>query len=200
MTTAAAIEALHHGRRRDRRQFRCRCRDVDGAERSATWRWATISSGVARTGGAKGLKSSYAKIESSGRSACSPGSATPISFRMKARWSRSNTDADRIVPLTLIPPVIAHSGATISIPEYSAIRETTRIPLAVRGTHGQGRTVYFCQPDGSALLSLRFSRIWDACLRTPCARRSATHADIEVDAPEFVDVTLMVQPGAGSCT
>jgi hypothetical protein len=96
------------------------------------------------------------------------------------------------VPLTLIPPVIAHSGATISIPEYSAIKATTDIPVAVRGAHGKGRVVYFCnQPE---LLFYRYG-FPDLCRVLANAVRCALTEPpvIEVDAPDFVEATLMVQ-------
>jgi hypothetical protein len=98
------------------------------------------------------------------------------------------------VPLTLIPPVVAHSGATISIPEYSAIGATTEIPVAVRKTHGAGRVVYFANQMeclfyryGFRDLGVIFANAVKCCL--------AEDAHLEVDAPDFVDIALRSQPG-----
>jgi hypothetical protein len=98
------------------------------------------------------------------------------------------------VPLTLIPPVIAHSGATISIPEYSAIKETTDIPVAVRRETGRGARGLLLQRDGIALLSLWVPRSRTSACK--CGELTLGEAPaVEVDAPDYVDVTLMAQPG-----
>jgi hypothetical protein len=149
--------------------------------------------GGRRTGRREGLKSSYAKIED----ASDPLLAGIVDTDLipnEGGLIEFMTDSERVVPLTLIPPVIAHSGATISIPELSAVRETTDIPVAVRGLHGSGRVVYFCnQPE---LLFHRYGfpdlgRVLANAVRWACGPGPT----LEVDAPDFVDVTLMRQPG-----
>lgn len=144
------------------------------------------------TGRREGLKSSYAKIEDRvdplldgiGDTDLIPNEGGLVEFRA-ARG--------RAVPLTLIPPVIAHSGATISIPEYSAIKETTDIPVVVRGAYGSGRVVYFC--NQMELLFYRYGfpdpgRVLANAVRWALAEEPT----VEVAAPDFVEVTLMAQP------
>ena len=102
-------------------------------------------------------------------------------------------DASRTVPLTLIPPVIAHSGATISIPEYSAVRETTRLPVVVRGDYGLGRIVYFANEAEALFYRYGFPDLGRVLANA--VRWSANELPVlEVAAPDFVDVTLMAQP------
>lgn len=144
------------------------------------------------TGRREGLKSSYAKIEDRadplldniGDTDLIPNEGALVEFR---------PTRGQAVPLTLIPPVIAHSGATISIPEYSAIKETTDIPVVVRGTYGDGRVVYFC--NQMELLFYRYGfpdpgRVLANAVRWALAEEPA----VEVTAPDFVEVTLMAQP------
>ncbi|MGZ5138751.1 MAG: hypothetical protein ACXWCX_13195, partial [Burkholderiales bacterium] len=145
-----------------------------------------------RTGRREGLKSSYAKIEDAqdplladiGDTDLIPNEGALVEFE---------PDSDRTVPLTLIPPVIAHSGATISIPEYSAIKETTDIPVVVRGERGQGRVVYFCNQMEQLFYRYGFpdlGRVLANAVRWTLNERPS----IEIDAPDFVDATLMAQP------
>ena len=100
---------------------------------------------------------------------------------------------DRSVPLTLIPPVIAHSGATISIPEYSAIRATTRVPVAVHGQYGNGRTVYFANPMDALFYRYGFPDL-GRVLANAVRHALGDALDLEVDAPDFVDIAWRVQP------
>ena len=100
--------------------------------------------------------------------------------------------AGRSVPLTLIPPVIAHSGATISIPEYSAIRATTDVPVAVHGTHGQGRTVYFANAMDALFYKYGFPDL-GRVLANAVRHALGDAQDFAIDAPEFVDIALNVQ-------
>ena len=146
-------------------------RTVDGAVRSQPALGKVL--GVTVKGRREDLKSSYARIES-GNDPLTAGLGDTDIIPNEGALVEVDTDADRTVVLTLIPPVIAHSGATISIPEYSAIRATTRIPLAVRGTFGKGRTVYFANPMGRTSFIATVFRISAAFSRTPCATRSAT--------------------------
>src|SRR3954471_8557035 len=98
--------------------------------------------GVTNVGRRADLKSSYARIEDA-KDPLVTGIGDTDLIPNEGALVEVKAGAGRTVPLTLIPPVIAHSGATISIPEYSAIRATTDVPVAVHGTHGKGRTVYF---------------------------------------------------------
>lgn len=138
------------------------------------------------------LQSSYAKIEDRadpllagmGDTDLLPNDGALIEFR---------PDAGRTVALTLIPPVIAHSGATISIPEYSAIRETTDVPIAVRGECGQGRVVYFANQMEALFYRYGFADL--GRLLANAVRYALGEPDaLRVEAPDFVDVTLMGQP------
>jgi hypothetical protein len=147
--------------------------------------------GARRTGQRSGLKSSYARIENAADPLVDGIGDTDL-IPNEGALVEIALEADRTVPLTLIPPVIAHSGATISIPEYSAIKATTDIPVAVRGAHGKGRVVYFCnQPE---LLFYRYGfpdlgRVLANAVRCVLTEPPV----IEVDAPDFVEATLMVQ-------
>jgi hypothetical protein len=102
--------------------------------------------------------------------------------------------AGHAVPLTLIPPVIAHDGATISIPEYSAIRETTDIPVAVRGNSGKGRIVYFANAMEALYYRYGFPDL-GRVLGNAVRWAGEAPPELEVDAPDYVDVTLMGQAG-----
>jgi hypothetical protein len=164
--------------------------DHDGVERD-TPAFARVLGGR-RTGRREGLKSSYARIEDAadpllvgiGDTDLIPNEGGLIEFA---------ADAGRVVPLTLIPPVIAHSGATISIPELSAIRETTNIPVVVRGRYGKGRVVYFCNQTELLYYRYGFPDLGRVLANSVRWTARAT-AMLEVDAPDFVDVTLMLQP------
>ncbi len=149
--------------------------------------------GVTVRGRRTDLKSSYARIEH----AADPLVAGIVDTDLipnEGALIEVEAAADRVVPLTLIPPVIAHSGATISIPEYSAIRATTEVPVAVHGAVRQGP--HRCTSP------MRWTRssiatafpIWGGCSRTRCATRWVARTTLEVDAPEFVDISLRVQP------
>jgi hypothetical protein len=162
---------------------------LDGAKRDAGAFDRLI--GVRRTGQRSGLKSSYARIEDAADPLLEGIGDTDL-IPNEGALIEIAIEADRVVPLTLIPPVIAHSGATISIPEYSAIKATTDIPVAVRGAHGSGRVVYFCnQPE---LLFYRYGfpdlgRVLANAVRCVLPEKPV----IEVHAPDFVEATLMVQ-------
>jgi hypothetical protein len=102
--------------------------------------------------------------------------------------------ADRLVPLTLIPPVTAHSGATISIPEYSAITGTTTIPIAVHGPFGKGTSVLFCNRMDALFYHYGFPDLGNI-LANAVLHGLGSSRDLEVVAPDFVDVTSQRQPG-----
>jgi hypothetical protein len=146
-----------------------------------------------RTGRREGLKSSYARIEEREDPLLAGIGDTDL-IPNEGALVEIEPDPGRTVPLTLIPPVIAHSGATISIPEYSAVRETTDIPVVVRGEHGSGRVVYFCNEAEALFYRYGFPDL-GRLLANAVHWVLAEPPLIETDAPDFVEVTLMQQPG-----
>ncbi len=102
--------------------------------------------------------------------------------------------AERSVPLTLIPPVIAHSGATISIPEYSAIRETTNVPVVLHGPHGKGNVVYFANQMDALFYHYGFPDL-GRVLANAVRHALGDANDLQIEAPDFVDVAVRVQKG-----
>lgn len=162
---------------------------TDGVERSAGALDRII--GARRTGRREGLRSSYARIEHASDPLVDGIGDTDL-IPNEGALVEISVDGQRVVPLTLIPPVVAHSGATISIPEYSAIKETTDIPVAVRGAHGAGRVVYFGnQPE---LLFYRYGFPDLGRVLANAVRWALGEPDvIEVQGPDFVEATLMVQ-------
>ena len=71
------------------------------------------------------LKSSYASIETRNDPLVAGIGDTDL-IPNEGALVEVTADADRAVPLTLIPPVIAHSGATISIPDTA---QSARPPI-----------------------------------------------------------------------
>jgi hypothetical protein len=189
--TAATIEAFAAAGGGVVASFDAGTRDLDGDERVEPVFHGIV--GGRRTGRREGLKSSYAKIEDPddplllglGDTDLIPNEGALVEIR---------PERGRAVPLTLIPPVIAHSGATISIPEYSAIKETTDIPVAIRGEHGKGRVVYFCNAMESLFYRYGFPDL-GRVLANAVQWTLAEAPVLEVDAPDYVEATLMVQPG-----
>lgn len=164
---------------------------MDGSERSTPAFARTF--GLKAAGRREGLKSSYAKLEDR---------ADPLLRNIGDTDLIPNEGAlvevkpgkGHSVPLTLIPPVIAHSGATISIPEYSAVRSTTDIPVVVRGDCDRGRFVYFANTMEGLYYKYGFpdlGRVLANAVRWVAGEESV----LEVDAPDYVDVTHMGQPG-----
>ena len=149
--------------------------------------------GVTVRGRRTDLKSSYARIESAGDPLLAGLGDTDL-IPNDGELVEVEAAADRVVPLTLIPPVIAHSGATISIPEYSAIRATTKVPVAVHGTHGKGRTVYFANPMDALFYHYGFPDL-GRVLANAVRHALGDALEVEVDAPDFVDVAWQAQPG-----
>lgn len=148
--------------------------------------------GVTVRGRRKELKSSYSRIVH----AADPLVAGIVNTDLipnEGALVEVEAAAGRVVPLTLIPPVIAHSGATISIPEYSAIRAATGVPVAVRGMHGKGRTVYFANAMDALFYHYGFPDLGRVLANAVRHALGDAH-NFEVDAPEFVDVALNVQP------
>ena len=135
------------------------------------------------------LKSSYSKIENNndpmvagiGDTDLLPNDGAIIYF---------SPNPDRQVALTLIPPVQAHAGSTISIPEYSAISVTTEHPTMLYGNYSSGRVVYF--PNQMDLLFYRYGFRDLRKLLTNAVHYglNGTH-NLEVDAPNYVDISFM---------
>jgi len=148
--------------------------------------------GVTVRGRRSDLKSSYARIDDA-QDPLVAGIGDTDLIPNEGALVEVTAAPGRSVPLTLIPPVIAHSGATISIPEYSAIRATTDVPVAVRGTHGKGRTVYFANPMDALFYRYGFPDL-GRVLANAVRHALADGHNLEVDAPEFVDIALNVQP------
>jgi hypothetical protein len=149
--------------------------------------------GARRTGLRRDLKSSYAKLERRddpllegiGDTDLLPNDGALVELAL-------DPAAAREVPLTLIPPVIAHSGATISIPEYSAIGSGTDIPVALRGSFGAGRVVYFANQVDALFYHYGFPDL-GRVLANAVAWAIGEARDVRIDAPDHVDATHMRQ-------
>jgi hypothetical protein len=188
---AASIEAFTAAGGGVVASFDAGTRTLDGTQRTSPAFDSLF--GVRRGGRREGLKSSYAKIEDPADPLLAGIGDTDL-IPNEGSLVEVAIDADRIVPLTLIPPVIAHSGATISIPEYSAIKETTDIPVVVRGCQGNGRVVYFCNQTESLFYRYGFPDL-GRVLANAVQWTLDESPVVEIDAPDFVDVTLMLQAG-----
>ena len=162
---------------------------IDGDERKRN-AFADLIGGR-RMGRREGLKSSYARIENTDDPLLEGIGDTDL-IPNEGALVEIEPDRGSIVPLTLIPPVIAHSGATISIPEYSAIRETTSIPVVVRRTHGAGRVVYFCNETERLFYTYAFPD-WGRVLANAVRWAVNEPPPMEVDAPDYVEVTFVAQ-------
>jgi hypothetical protein len=168
--------------------------DTDGKRRATPAFDALL--GITRTGKREGLKSSYAKLESRDDPLLAGIGDTDL-IPNEGALIEVTAAAGHAVPLTLIPPVIAHDGATISIPEYSAIRETTNIPVVMHGANGgggKGRVVYFANTMEGLYYHYGFpdlGRVLANAVR--CALGEPL--TLEVEAPDYVDVTHMGQSG-----
>jgi len=155
--------------------------------------------GARRTGVRRDLKSSYAKLEQRedpllaglGDTDLVPNDGALVELAMDPAVGRE-------VPLTLIPPVIAHSGATISIPEYSAIGNGTDVPVALRGLHGAGRVVYFANQIDGLFYHYGFPDLGRVFANAVIWAMGEPRR-LQVGAPDHVDVTHMRQatPGGG---
>lgn len=98
------------------------------------------------------------------------------------------------VPLTLVPPVTVNSDATISIPEYSAISGNTDVPVAVCVACGAGRAVLFCNQMDTLFYRYGFPDL-GRILANAVASGLGERRELEVIAPDYVDVTSMQQRG-----
>lgn len=103
-------------------------------------------------------------------------------------------EADAAAPLTLIPPVRAHGGSDMSIPEHNRVDLVTRQPMALVGQAHRGRVVYF--PNGIDAMYRRFG-FGDLGLVLANAVRLAHggRLDVEVGVDGYVELSLMHQPG-----
>lgn len=149
--------------------------------------------GIRYLGRREGLKSSYARLENHDDPLLAGIGDTDVIPNEGVVIEVGVSDGDE-VPLTLIPPVIAHSGATISIPEYSAVRETTDIPVVLRGHRGRGRIVYFANTMEGLYYKYGFSDM-GRVLGNAARWAAGGSVPVEVEAPDYVDVTHMAQPG-----
>lgn len=159
-------------------------------ERRARPAFAEVFGG-AYAGKRSNLKSSYARLEDRddpllaglGDTDLVPNDGALVEFKPAP---------DRLVPLTLIPPVQAHSGAPISIPEYSAISGTTDIPVAVRGLCRNGSSVYF--PNQMDYLFYHYGFRDLGTILANAVRHGLGGAQrLEIVAPDYVDVSSMRQ-------
>lgn len=167
------------------------CFDIDGTPRAASALAVTL--GVKHTGRREGLKSSYARLEARDDPLLAGLGDTDL-IPNEGALIEVTPAQGHAAPLTLIPPVIAHDGATISIPEYSAIRSTTRIPVVTRGGYGAGRVVYFANTMEALYYRYGFTDL--ARVMANAVRWALNEPPmVEVDAPDYVDVTHMAQPG-----
>lgn len=171
--------------------FEAGVRTLDGHVRARPAFEALIAG--RRTGLREGLKSSYARIEDRDDPLLAGLGDTDL-IPNEGALVEIEVHPSRTAPLTLIPPVIAHSGATISIPEYSAIRETTDVPVVVRGEHGSGRIVYFCNQAEALFYHYGFPDL-GRVLANAVRWALAEPLQVETSAPDFVELTLMQQPG-----
>ena len=172
--------------------FETATRELDGAARAEAALAATL--GVERVGYRDNLQSSYSRIENPADPLCCGLGDTDL-IANDGPLVEVRPRPGRATPLTLIPPVIAHDGATISIPEYSAISVTSSaIPVAVRGDSGRGRTVYFANMMDALFYRYGF-RDLGVVLANAVRYALGRAPSLEVEAPDYVDVTLMAQTG-----
>lgn len=94
--------------------------------------------------------------------------------------------------LTLIPPITAHSGATISIPEYSGNVTKTNIPLFVFNNYGAGSGILFCNQMDALFYRYGFPDL-GKLLANAVLIGLGKRRNLEVQASDFVDVTSMEQ-------
>jgi hypothetical protein len=164
--------------------------DADGKPRATPAFDAMM--GITRRGKREGLKSSYAKLEGREDPLLAGIGDTDL-IPNEGALIEVAAAAGHAVPLTLIPPVIAHDGATISIPEYSAIRETTDIPVVTHGSYGKGRVVYFANTMEGLYYHYGFPDL-GRVLANAVRQALGEPVLLEVEAPDYVDVTHMGQP------
>ncbi|UUZ76218.1 beta-galactosidase trimerization domain-containing protein [Polaromonas sp. P1(28)-13] len=139
------------------------------------------------------LKSSYAQLRDSddpllagiGDTDLVPNDGDLVEF---------NPKAGSVVPLTLVLPVTVNSDATISIPEYSAISGATDVPIAVYASYGEGRGILFCNQMDALFYRYGFADL-GRILANAVDFALGNSKDLEVIAPDYVDVTSMEQPG-----
>jgi hypothetical protein len=101
-------------------------------------------------------------------------------------------ESQSLSPLTLIPPVTAHSGATISIPEYSGNFTPTTKPLFIKEQFGQGQGIWFTNQMDALFYHYGFPDL-GKMLANAILMGLGESANIRVKASNFVDVTSMAQ-------
>jgi hypothetical protein len=163
--------------------------DLDGNRRDSP-AFARLLGGT-YAGHRDNLKSSYAKLEDRGDPLLAGLGDTDL-IPNEGALVELHPSPGSNVPLTLIPPVIAHSGATISIPELSAIRETTTIPAAVHARHGLGHTIYFANQMECLYYRYGF-RDLGLVLGNAVRHALGEAGHVEITAPDFIDMSLMRQ-------
>lgn len=140
----------------------------------------------------KNLKSSYGQIRIQGDPLLADLGDTDLIPNDGDLIEFSSTASSNF-PLTLIPPVTVGAGATISIPEYSAVSGSTDVPLVIRASFGKGTGILFCNQMDSLFYRYGFKDLGRILANAVSCGLEATN-DFEVVAPDYVDVTRMVQP------
>lgn len=96
------------------------------------------------------------------------------------------------VPLTLIPSIQAYAGATISIPDLSGVAVATQVPVVTRAAFGAGRAIWFAGEIERVFYRYGFpdlGRVYANAVRDAAGEPLG----LEVQAPDFVDVSHMAQ-------
>ena len=186
--SAAAIERSSRWRRPIVATFDAGVATVDGAVRGAAG-VRRISSVVVACGRRERTQILVCEDRGGRRSAARPGIGDTDLIPNEGALVEVEPDAERTVPLTLIPPVIAHSGATISIPGVQRDPRNDAIPLAVRGTHGRRpRRLFLPTRWTRSSIATAFPDLGRVLANAVRYALANAHAGVEVDAPEFVDV------------
>lgn len=138
------------------------------------------------------LKSSYARIENASDPLLMGIGDTDL-LPNDGALNESTVVPGTTVPLTLIPSIQAYAGATISIPDLSGVVETTRIPVVTCSQFGAGRAIWFANENERLFYRYGFPDL--GLVYANAVRHAAGDAlALGVQAPDFVDVTHMVQP------
>jgi hypothetical protein len=137
------------------------------------------------------LKSSYARIEDATHPLLAGIGDTDL-LPNDGALNEATVVPGTVVPLTLIPSIQAYAGATISIPDLSGVAVTTQIPVVTSSQFGAGRAVWFANENERLFYRYGFpdlGLVYANAVRHAAGRPLA----LEVQAPDFVDVTHMVQ-------
>lgn len=190
---AAALERFASAGRTVVASYRTGFRTPDGALRAEPALAALMGGAQGYAGEeTRSLVSSYARIASNadplaagiGDTDLIPNEGPLVQVRVLSGWT---------VPFTLIPPIQASSGSNISIPEYSRIIRTTDQPIVAYGSHGAGRMIYIANTMDALFYRYGFSDL--GLVLANAVRLGLGEAlNLEVEAPEFVDISFMRQP------